>query len=67
MLREECKHYAVMLGIESGYYAVACRGKRQALCCDVGNRERVLCCGVEGRGRHYAVMLRIERGYYAVV
>jgi hypothetical protein len=37
-----------------------CRGKRQTLYCDVGYRERVLFCGVEGRGRHYAVMLRIE-------
>jgi hypothetical protein len=44
-----------------------CREKRQALCCDVGCRKRVLCCGVEGRVRHYAVMLRIESGYYAVV
>ncbi len=25
-----------------------CKGKRQALCCDVGNREQVLCCGVCG-------------------
>jgi hypothetical protein len=44
-----------------------CRGKRQALCCDVEDREWVLCCGVERRCRHYAVMLRIESGYYAVV
>jgi hypothetical protein len=44
-----------------------CRGKRQALCSDVGNREQVLCCGVEGRGRHYAGMLGIESRYYAVV
>jgi hypothetical protein len=44
-----------------------CRGKSQALCFDVGCGKRVLCCGVERRGRHYAMMLGVESGYYAVV
>ncbi len=48
-VEERGRHYAGMLGIESGHNAVVyreeasimlwCRGKRQVLCCDVGNRE----------------------------